>query len=121
MRTDFVVFFFSSRRRHTRWNCDWSSDVCSSDLHRRLGRLRRYLRVRTERLQKDLLTATLLSSPRYCDPRHLCHFEAQVYSQHGEDGIISEILARIGHTNRTFVEIGAGDGTENNTRYRLNL
>src|SRR5438309_8160376 len=25
-------FFFSSRRRHTIWNCDWSSDVCSSDL-----------------------------------------------------------------------------------------
>src|SRR3989338_2375738 len=24
--------FVSSRRRHTRWNCDWSSDVCSSDL-----------------------------------------------------------------------------------------
>src|SRR5438309_3288687 len=28
----FFFFFFSSRRRHTRWNCDWSSDVCSSDL-----------------------------------------------------------------------------------------
>src|SRR5689334_24628872 len=28
----FLYFFFSSRRRHTRWNCDWSSDVCSSDL-----------------------------------------------------------------------------------------
>src|SRR6267143_3863985 len=27
-----MLFFFSSRRRHTRWNCDWSSDVCSSDL-----------------------------------------------------------------------------------------
>src|SRR3989338_10690831 len=26
------MIFFSSRRRHTRWNCDWSSDVCSSDL-----------------------------------------------------------------------------------------
>src|SRR5690625_3398488 len=25
-------FFFSSRRRHTRWPRDWSSDVCSSDL-----------------------------------------------------------------------------------------
>src|SRR6266478_7840304 len=25
-------FFFSSRRRHTRFDCDWSSDVCSSDL-----------------------------------------------------------------------------------------
>src|SRR2546430_9973441 len=28
-------FFFSSRRRHTRFDCDWSSDVCSSDLRRR--------------------------------------------------------------------------------------
>src|SRR5207253_6795217 len=27
-----VCFFFSSRRRHTRWPRDWSSDVCSSDL-----------------------------------------------------------------------------------------
>src|SRR6266487_5941342 len=27
-----VFFFFSSRRRHTRWTGDWSSDVCSSDL-----------------------------------------------------------------------------------------
>src|SRR5690625_7366153 len=27
-----AVFFFSSRRRHTRWPRDWSSDVCSSDL-----------------------------------------------------------------------------------------
>src|SRR5260370_204861 len=26
-----VIFFFSSRRRHTRFKCDWSSDVCSSD------------------------------------------------------------------------------------------
>src|SRR5205085_4647014 len=29
----FIIFFFSSRRRHTRFDCDWSSDVCSSDLH----------------------------------------------------------------------------------------
>src|SRR5437660_6115921 len=27
-----LSFFFSSRRRHTRWPRDWSSDVCSSDL-----------------------------------------------------------------------------------------
>src|SRR2546427_2513653 len=27
-----LFFFFSSRRRHTRFDCDWSSDVCSSDL-----------------------------------------------------------------------------------------
>src|SRR2546427_7060732 len=55
---DFVMFFFSSRRRHTRFDCDWSSevffsdlrirhtrfdcdwssDVCSSDLHARSAR-----------------------------------------------------------------------------------
>src|SRR5256886_9562795 len=28
-----LCFFFSSRRRHTRFDCDWSSDVCSSDLN----------------------------------------------------------------------------------------
>src|SRR2546430_11037776 len=35
-----VLFFFSSRRRHTRFDCDWSSDVCSSHLsfdHRSLA------------------------------------------------------------------------------------
>src|SRR2546427_145760 len=32
-----IFFFFSSRRRHTRFDCDWSSDVCSSDLHDGLG------------------------------------------------------------------------------------
>src|SRR5260370_7611912 len=36
------TFFFSSRRRHTRFKCDWSSDVCSSDLvpERRLSGVR---------------------------------------------------------------------------------
>src|SRR5256886_11411511 len=32
MRACTGFFFFSSRRRHTRFDCDWSSDVCSSDL-----------------------------------------------------------------------------------------
>src|SRR5256886_6573430 len=34
-------FFFSSRRRHTRFDCDWSSDVCSSDLEHALAVKRR--------------------------------------------------------------------------------
>src|SRR2546427_106644 len=33
-----AFFFFSSRRRHTRFDCDWSSDVCSSDLSPRRPR-----------------------------------------------------------------------------------
>src|SRR2546427_6875617 len=34
-------FFFSSRRRHTRFDCDWSSDVCSSDLDAEVERVDR--------------------------------------------------------------------------------
>src|SRR5579862_2167435 len=46
MKNLLFFFFFSSRRRHTRWNCDWSSDVCSSDLEADdpgTASLRRYL------------------------------------------------------------------------------
>src|SRR2546427_7477131 len=39
-------FFFSSRRRHTRFDCDWSSDVCSSDLG--------FARVRVDGFVRDL-------------------------------------------------------------------
>src|SRR6266571_6932208 len=39
----FFFFFFSSRRRHTRLTCDWSSDVCSSDLVMRIGNMIRQL------------------------------------------------------------------------------
>src|SRR5688572_32965829 len=35
------LFFFSSRRRHTRFDCDWSSDVCSSDLGERTRKSKR--------------------------------------------------------------------------------
>src|SRR2546429_2973218 len=40
-----MFFFFSSRRRHTRCSRDWSSDVCSSDLHRARRREQRVRRV----------------------------------------------------------------------------
>src|SRR5690242_20748974 len=39
----FFFFFFSSRRRHTRLTCDWSSDVCSSDLPAFCGKLPTYV------------------------------------------------------------------------------
>src|SRR5690606_39521264 len=34
-----IFFFFSSRRRHTRFSRDWSSDVCSSDLPEHIRRV----------------------------------------------------------------------------------
>src|SRR2546430_9931967 len=48
------AFFFSSRRRHTRFDCDWSSDVCSSDLDSILGpgqNYYAYLRPGTQKFQ----------------------------------------------------------------------
>src|SRR5256886_2504048 len=41
------VLFLSSRRRHTRFDCDWSSDVCSSDLVQRRGGASRTRRLPT--------------------------------------------------------------------------
>ncbi|TAK86018.1 MAG: hypothetical protein EPO20_09500 [Betaproteobacteria bacterium] len=67
----------------------------------------------------EYIRANLYGNPRYQDPKRLNRHEYQVYSQNGEDGIIEEIFARIGTTNRVFVEIGVQDGLECNTTYLL--
>jgi hypothetical protein len=46
-------------------------------------------------------------------------YERKIYSQNGEDGVLSAIFTTIGTTNRTFVEFGCGDATECNTAYLL--
>jgi hypothetical protein len=53
------------------------------------------------------------------DADHINRFQQRIYSQAGEDGIVAELLRRAGETNRYFVEIGSGDGTENCTRALL--
>lgn len=71
------------------------------------------------RLSKELLIAKLLVQARYQDQKRLNRYEGQVFSQNGEDGIIAEIFSRIGAVSRVFLEVGAGDGMENNTAYLL--
>lgn len=61
----------------------------------------------------------LLQQSRYQSTKRLNRFEFQVFSQNGEDGILSEIFKRIEVTNHVFVEIGVGDGLENNTTFLL--
>src|SRR5256886_7021226 len=53
-----LFFFFSSRRRHTRFDCDWSSDVCSSDLLRA-----RMTSIRSIRMLSILLVALSFIAP----------------------------------------------------------
>ena len=49
------------------------------------------------------------------DPRGLTAFELRVFSQNGEDGVLAEILRRMGVGGGGFVEFGVQDGTEGNT------
>jgi hypothetical protein len=57
----------------------------------------------------------ILAEPRSQEPKRLLKHGHKVFSQNDEDGIIAEIFRRIGTTSNTFVEIGVGDGAENNT------
>src|SRR5256885_2861366 len=63
VRTIISLFFFSSRRRHTRLQGDWSSDVCSSDLSGNAPR------VRSRRLNSFTAlsrSAAVKSGQRFC-------------------------------------------------------
>jgi hypothetical protein len=80
-------------------------------LDHRLGKI--------EKLQQAAIHQNLMSQERYRDPKRLFLYEHQVHSQHGEDGIIAEIFRRTGTTGKTFLEVGVGDGFENNTAYLL--
>src|SRR5206468_7618766 len=59
-------FFFSSRRRHTRSDRDWSSDVCSSDLHSGEGGIV-YAQTRKD---VERIAAKLAESGASCDAYH---------------------------------------------------
>lgn len=67
----------------------------------------------------DMLFEIALHCGRYTHPLSLARHHAQVYSQNGEDGIISEIFRRIGAKDHFFVEIGIESGRQNNTRFLL--
>lgn len=57
------------------------------------------------------------STTRSVDPTKPWTWEYSAFSQNGEDGIIDHLLSAIRTPNRYFVEIGAGDGLENNTAF----
>ncbi|HEY4374115.1 MAG TPA: hypothetical protein VGN52_19480 [Burkholderiales bacterium] len=70
-------------------------------------------------MQGQLVLQALMADPRHADPKRLERYGWKSYSQSDEDGILAEILQRIGVKHRTFVEFGAGDGLENNTTWLL--
>mgnify|MGYP001208652490 CR=1 FL=1 len=90
------------------------------DLRRELA-LTRFQVTRQTRIQQHLYRQVLRQLRRIEGKDFPACFEGQTFSQNGEDGILSEILHRIGTKTKWFVEIGSGDGRENNTRLLLEL
>lgn len=72
-------------------------------------------------IEQASLVEKIMLAEKYGNPLHLAGFESQIFSQNGEDGIIAEIFERIGVTSKSFLEIGVGDGSENNTTLLLHL
>ena len=73
----------------------------------------RYFDLRGFRIRNEM--EAMQKSQRYQHPLNLIPYGKKMYSQNDEDGIINEIFNRIGTTNKTFVELGCGNGLENNT------
>jgi hypothetical protein len=63
----------------------------------------------------QFLSEHLFNNPKYIHSKRLNRYEYQVFSQNGEDGIISEIFNRIGVTNKYFIEFGVENGLECNS------
>ena len=79
----------------------------------------RFEAFRQTRIQQAILKELLIQN--YTKDNPLLKYEHQTFSQNGEDGIINEIFNRLGITKGEFIEIGTGDGSENNTRLLLEL
>ena len=86
---------------------------------RREFALIRFETIRQTRIQQAILRELLIQN--YSKDIPLLKYEHQTFSQNGEDGIINEIFNRMRITKGEFIEIGTGDGSENNTRLLLEL
>ena len=89
---------------------------------KRITQIRNILNVVLTKLDNDkgikvsqYLQQHIFDNPKYADSKRLNKHEYQVFSQNGEDGIISEIFSRIGTTNKYFIEFGVQNGLECNS------
>jgi hypothetical protein len=80
-----------------------------------LAGISRHFRIMETTAMIQALEALKAGDERYRDPKRLMVHGAQYWSQNYEDGMIAEIFRRIGTVSKTFLEIGVGDGSENNT------
>src|SRR5690606_40260095 len=100
-----AAFFFSSRRRHTRFSRDWSSDVCSSDLD--VAAAYAAFERGEYATSLDLARRILSTRPAYADMRNLAGISLALL---GDSGAALEELDEIGRAScRERVAIRGGD------------
>src|SRR5207253_7818095 len=87
---------FSSRRRHTRWPRDWSSDVCSSDLYLDLNSLLLHLEVKITQANGTALSTTAGEDSAKISPSN--NFLHSLFSQ------VSVYLNETNHAKRRSEE-----------------
>lgn len=93
-------------------------DLISRKIKRRVKRVKQtYAWMMQNRLARKRILEEC--SPASAPIKDLCRYEAKYYSQHGEDGILLAIFAKIGSTNKYTVEFGVGTGKECNTRHLI--
>src|SRR2546430_4318229 len=103
-----VDFFFSSRRRHTRFDCDWSSDVCSSDWTRIVLSADSKLRVPAD--YGVTARAVYLAGEAYFA---IAHDAAKPFAVHAGPGVIWDLGTRFGvraYADEPEVEVVVADG-----------
>ena len=75
----------------------------------------RFQTTQQTRIQQQIYREILVMDRRKSGCAFPSSYEQQIFSQNGEDGIIQEICKRLEITTGFFVELGTGDGSENNT------
>ncbi|GAB2490332.1 hypothetical protein [Arenimonas alkanexedens] len=72
-----------------------------------------------QRIAIALARGGAMRQARQVDLRHPASWEFSGFSQNGEDGVLDVLRSQLREGNRTFLEIGASDGVENNTAWLL--
>src|SRR5438034_5951046 len=101
MVVELFCFFFSSRRRHTRSLCDWSSDVCSSDLTEH-ALFERYAAAARGTGESDTGRVTILVSHRFSTVRMADLIVVLDGARLVEVGTHDELMAKSGQYSQLY-------------------
>ncbi len=83
-----------------------------------IGRIQRYFNDLEDRQRIAIALAKgARMSARRIDSRRPATWEFSAFSQNGEDGMLEVLRGQLTHSNRSFIEIGASDGIDNNTAW----